>query len=105
MMPMAAVSMDAPGYGINGTRNIIASVTLAHRLVGLDNAATAQAVLGMMSFGFGSITGSVVAGALLDVVGTYSVFRGMAVLMVGKLAIFVIDNRVISLEEDDTEPA
>ena len=77
---------------------LIASVTLAHRLVGREHAATAQASLGTMSFGFGSITGALVAGSLLDAIGTYAIFRGVTVLMLIALAVFVIGNRAISIE-------
>ncbi len=91
-------------HGLSFGGFLIASVTLAHRLVGRENAATAQAVLGMMSFGFGSITGSLVAGALLDAAGTYTIFRGVTLLMVGTLAIFVLGSRVTSIEGNDPSP-
>lgn len=85
-------------HGLSFGAFLIASVTLAHRLVGRENAATAQAVLGTMSMGFGSITGSLVAGALLDVVSTYAIFRGVTVLMILTLMIFVVGNRLGSIE-------
>jgi PPP family 3-phenylpropionic acid transporter len=92
-------------HGLSFGAFLIASVTLAHRLVGRDNAATAQAVLGTMSFGFGSITGSLTAGALLDIAGTYAIFRGVTVLMVVTLVIFVVGNRITSVEGNDPAPA
>lgn len=88
-------------HGLTFGAFLIASVTLAHRLVGRDNAATAQAVLGTMSFGFGSITGSLIAGALLDQVSTYTIFRGITVLMVVTVVIFVVGSRVIATEENE----
>lgn len=85
-------------HGLSFGAFLIASVTLAHRLVGKENAATAQAVLGTMSIGFGSITGSLIAGALLDVVSTYTIFRGVTLLMGATLAIFVVGNRFYGIE-------
>ncbi|HEV2073507.1 MAG TPA: MFS transporter [Thermomicrobiales bacterium] len=85
-------------HGVTFGAFLIASVTLAHRFVGQENAATAQAALATMSWGFGSITGAIAAGSLLDVAGTYTIFRGVTVLMVVTLAVFIVGNRVISIE-------
>ena len=82
---------------------LVASVNLAHRLVGAENAATAQAMLGSMSFGFGNITGSLVGGALLDVVGTRWLYTGVIGILVVALAVYVIGNR--ALAPDAFEPA
>lgn len=85
-------------HGVSFGAFLVASVTLAHRLVGRDNAATAQAALGMMSFGFGSITGSLTAGALLDVVSTHAIFRGVTAVMVVTLVIFIVGDRLIRID-------
>jgi len=85
-------------HGLSFGAFLVASVTLAHRLAGKEHAATAQALLSTMSFGFGSITGSLVGGALLDRVGTYAIFRGVAVLMLVTLVLFIAGNRVIGLD-------
>jgi MFS family permease len=89
-------------HGISFGMFLVASVNLAHRLVGAENAATAQALLGTMSFGFGNITGSLIGGALLDVVGTRAIFTGVVGLMVVALAVFMIGGRLIAT--DDYEP-
>ena len=88
-------------HGLSFGLFLIASVTLAHRLVGRDNAATGQAVLGTVSFGFGSITGSLTGGALLDAVGTFAIFRGVTLVMFLTLIIFVIGNQRNSIEGND----
>jgi PPP family 3-phenylpropionic acid transporter len=85
-------------HGLSFGAFLMASVTLAYRLAGRHQAATAQALLTAMSFGFGSITGSLVGGALLDSIGTVGLFRGAAVLMLVTLAILVIGNRRIGLD-------
>jgi len=85
-------------HGMSFGAFLIASVTLAHRLVGRENAATAQAALGTMSVGFGSITGSLIAGALLDAVSTFTIFRGVTLVMCLTLAIFVVGTRLIQIE-------
>src|SRR5690625_638928 len=53
------------------------------RLAGREQAATAQALQTAMSFGFGSITGAIVAGALLDHIGTNGWCWWAAVLLLG----------------------
>lgn len=85
-------------HGLSFGAFLIASVTLAHRFVGKENAATAQALLGTMSIGFGSITGSLTAGALLDVVSTYTIFRGVTVLMMITLVVFALGSRLTRIE-------
>jgi MFS transporter, PPP family, 3-phenylpropionic acid transporter len=92
-------------HGLSFGAFLVASVTLAHRLAGREHTATAQALLSTMSFGFGSITGSLVGGALLDQVSTFTIFRGVAVLMLLTLVIFVVGNRVVGLEGRATSDA
>ncbi len=68
-------------HGLSFGAFLVASVTLAHRLAGPAHAAGAQALLTAVSFGFGSITGSLIGGALLDRVGTGGLFGGASALM------------------------
>ena len=89
-------------HGISYGIYLMASVTLAHRVGGRARAATAQALLTAVSFGFGNITGSLVGGALLDTVGTAGLFRGASVLVLVTLGVLAIGNRTIGL---DREPA
>ena len=92
-------------HGLSYGAFLMASVTLAHRLAGREQAATAQALLTAMSFGFGSITGSLVGGAFLDVVGTAGLFRGAAVMMVVTLAVLLVGNRFVGFDrEPDASP-
>ena len=51
-------------HGLSYGAFLMASVTLAHRLAPPGRAATAQALLTAMSFGFGSIAGSLIGGRL-----------------------------------------
>jgi PPP family 3-phenylpropionic acid transporter len=92
-------------HGLSFGAFLMASVTLAYRLAGPTQAATAQALLAAMSFGFGSITGSLVGGALLDRIGTEGLFRGAAVMMMFTLAVLLIGNRVIGLDRAANESA
>lgn len=87
-------------HGLSYGAFLMASVTLAHRLAGRDQAATAQALLTAMSFGFGSIAGSLVGGAFLDVIGTDGLFRGAAVLMGVTLVVLIAGNRAAGFETD-----
>lgn len=90
-------------HGLSYGAFLMASVTLAHRLAGRGHEATAQALLTAMSFGFGSITGSLVGGALLDRIGTVGLFRSAAVLMVITLGVLVAGNRIVGLDEEKRE--
>lgn len=74
---------------------LIASVTLVHRLVGRDYAATAQTLLAAVSSGAGSISGSLIGGALLDHVGTVALFWGAAGEMSIALVVLLIGWRVV----------
>lgn len=89
-------------HGLSFGAFLMASVTLAHRLGGSRHAATAQSLLTAMSFGFGSITGSVVGGALLDQVGTVGLFRGAAGLMVVALAVLVAADRIVGFDRPES---
>lgn len=89
-------------HGLSFGMFLVASVNLAHRLVGKDLAATAQALLGTMSFGFGNITGSIVGGTLIDIIGTRALYTGVIGLMVVALAVYTIGGRLVSA--DDYEP-
>jgi PPP family 3-phenylpropionic acid transporter len=85
-------------HGVSFAMFLVASVNLAHRIVGPENAATGQALLGSMSFGFGSITGALIGGALLDVIGTRWLYTGVVGIMVVALAVYVIGNRLLARE-------
>ena len=82
-----------------------AAITLIHRLAGKRQAATAQALLTSVSLGFGSITGSLAGGILLDLVGTEGVFVGGAALMIITLGVLVVGDRVVRLEREVPDPA
>ncbi len=90
---LALQSLHGVSYGLFLT----ATVTLAFRLAGPELAATAQALLTAMSFGFGSIVGSLIGGALLDSLGTSRLFQGAAVLLLISLAVLLIGNRFTPL--------
>jgi PPP family 3-phenylpropionic acid transporter len=75
---------------------LIGSVTLTHELVGRERAATAQGLLASMSFGFGSITGSLVGGALLEQIGTVGLFRLAAAGMIIALITYVLAMRAVA---------
>jgi PPP family 3-phenylpropionic acid transporter len=85
-------------HGLSYGAYLMASVTLAHRVAGREQAATAQALLTAMSFGFGSITGSLLGGAMLDTLGTTGLFRAAATLMAVNLALWLAGNRLIHLD-------
>ena len=87
-------------HGLTYGAFLISSVTLAYRIGGRQHAATAQALLSAMSFGFGSITGALIGGTMLDSVGTVAMFRAAAVMMTLALVILIVGNRLIGLEPD-----
>ena len=87
-------------HGLSYGAFLIASVTLAHRLAGREQAATAQALLTAMSFGFGSITGSLVGGIFLDIIGTDGLFVASAVLMATNLVVLLVANRTVGFDGD-----
>lgn len=72
---------------------LLGSVTLAHELAGKERAATAQGLLAAMSFGFGTLAGALVGGALLDLLGTVLLFRVAAAGMGVALLVFLLGLR------------
>ena len=76
-------------HGLSFGAFLVASVPLAARLAGPAHAAAAQALLAAASFGLGTITGSLVGGALLDRVGVAGLFRGAAAVMLLALAVLL----------------
>lgn len=70
-------------------------------LVGRELAATAQAMLASVSMGFGSIMGSIVGGALLDIVGTVGIYRLASGVMLLALVVLLLSMRLLS--EGDVE--
>ncbi len=85
-------------HGLSYGAFLMASVTLAHRLAPPGRAATAQSLLTAMSFGFGAIAGTLIAGALLDVIGTAGLFAAAAALMAVTLVVLIAGNRLVGLD-------
>lgn len=75
-------------HGFSFGAFLLASVTLARGLAGPALSGTALGLLSSVSFGFGSITGSLVGGAMLDRVGAVGVFRASAVVTLLSLGVF-----------------
>jgi PPP family 3-phenylpropionic acid transporter len=98
---LPAQTLHGLSYGVF----LMASVTLAHRLAGPAHAATAQGLLTAMSFGFGSIAGSLIGGAFLDRIGTDGLFRGAALMMMLSLGVLIAGQRRIGLRPAGQEPA
>lgn len=92
-------------HGLSFGMFLIASVTLAHRLVGRENAATAQAMLAMVSMGMGSISGSFLGGLAIDHTTTSVMFRVVAGMMALTLVIFWIGSRRIEKSAYDPPAA
>ena len=92
LLPMQAL------HGLSYGAFLMASVILVHRLAGQQHAATAQSLLTAVSMGLGTITGALVGGAFLDVIGTEGLFRAAAVLMVFTLAVLILGNRAVGLD-------
>ncbi len=88
-------------HGLSFGAFLMASVTLAHSLAGRERAATAQGLLNSMSFGFGSITGSLIGGALLDTIGTTGIFYGAAVVVLFALGVYALAARTFLLAGAD----
>jgi len=85
---------------------LVSTVTLAHRLAGRELAATAQAMLASISMGFGSITGSVMGGALLDALGTVGIYKLAAGMMLAALAALALSMHLLEEgEEAQATPA
>lgn len=91
-------------HGLSFGMFLIASVTLAHRLVGRENAATAQALLAMVSIGLGSISGSLLGGLAIDHTTTSVMFRAVTATMALTLVIFWIGTRRIEKAAYDPPP-
>lgn len=85
-------------HGMSYGCYLTASVTLAHRIVGRGQAATAQSLLAAVSFGLGSITGALVGGAFLDSLGTPGIFRIGAAVMFATFLLYLAANRVVNLD-------
>lgn len=83
-------------HGLSFGMFLIASVTLAHRLVGREYAATAQLLLAVVSGGLGSITGSFLGGYAIDHTTTTIMYRVVMVSMMLTLGIFVLGTRRMS---------
>lgn len=96
--PALVVPLQAM-HGVTFGAFLVAGVTRAHQLAGREHPATAQALLTMVSFGLGNITGSFLGGALIDLTSTSNVFQGVAVLMAVTLVVFVIGDRMLSRED------
>lgn len=96
-------------HGLSYGAYLVASVTLAHRLAGREHAAGAQALLAAVTFGCGTITGSLIGGALLDRVGTDGLFLGAAAVLLVTLAVVLVALRMGSTgwreSEETTHPA
>ena len=91
-------------HGISFGAFLVASVSLAHRTAGAENAATAQALLGTMSYGFGNITASLIGGSLVDLVGTRVIYLGVVALMSLALAVYLIGGRILSRDAFEPSP-
>ncbi len=85
-------------HGLSFGANLIASVSLAHQLGGVELAATAQGLLAS-AFSFGLITGSLAGGILLDRIGTTQLFNIAAVIAVLALVVFVVGARRFAARE------
>ena len=92
-------------HGLSFGMFLIASVTLAHRLVGRHYAATAQALLAVVSAGMGTIVGSLIGGVAIDRVSTSSMYRVVALPMLLTLATFLIGVRKLSHDTYDPPAA
>lgn len=91
-------------HGLSYGAFLMASVTLIHELAGEARAATTQGLLTSMSLGFGSITGTLVGGALLDRIGAVGVFRVAGVGMLVACITFVLCMRAIVPHRDASQP-
>jgi MFS transporter, PPP family, 3-phenylpropionic acid transporter len=107
MVRMALLGIvDVPGWviplqafhGVTFGAFLVAGVPRAHQLAGREYPATAQALLTMVSFGLGNITGSFLGGALMDVTTTSAIFQGVAVMMAATLVIFTVGDRMLARE-------
>lgn len=97
----SAVLIAQAMHGLSFGMFLIASVTLAHRLVGRAHAATAQALLAMVSMGMGSIIGGLIGGIAIDHFSTSMIYRFVAVLMATTLVIFYLGSQRLSRDAYD----
>ncbi len=81
----------------------MAGVTLAHRLAGPRLEATAQALLASVSVGFGTVTGSLAGGALLDRLGVVNLFRLASAVMLLAVAVFVLGSRHLDARAEQVQ--
>lgn len=84
-------------HGFSFGAFLLASVTLARGLAGPGLSGTALGLLSSMSFGFGSITGSLAGGAMLDRVGAVGVFRAAAIVTLIALGVFAAGVRAYGM--------
>ena len=83
-------------HGLSFGAYLMASVTLIHALAGRARAATAQGLLTSTSLGFGTITGTLVGGTLLDQIGAVGVLRVAAVGMLVACVTYLFNMRAIT---------
>jgi PPP family 3-phenylpropionic acid transporter len=81
-------------HGLTYGAYLMASVSLAHKLVPLALAATAQGLLTSMALGFGMIAGALLGGALLDHIGVAPLFGVAALIMLLALIVFGVGFQV-----------
>lgn len=85
--PNAVIALQAM-HGLTFGGFLVVCVPRAHELGRGEHPATIQALLTMAAFGFGTIVGSFVGGAMLD--HTRGAYIGVAILLVVVLAIYII---------------
>lgn len=100
-----AVLLGQMVHGLSFGMFLMASVTLAHRLVGRENAATAQALLAMMGMGLGNIVGSFIGGYVIEHTTTTIMYRGVMVTMMLAAVVFVVGTRLLGRDAFDPEVA
>ena len=71
---------------------LMATVTLLHQMVGSELAATAQGLLAS-AMAFGQVTGSLVAGILLDRIGIFTIYRWSVGVTLVALIVFTLGMR------------
>lgn len=96
--PAGVVALQAL-HGVTFGAFLIAGVPWAHALAGKHHPATAQAMLTMISFGFGNVVGSFMGGAMLDVTSTANVFRIVSIGLAVVLVVFILGWRRLGIAE------
>lgn len=91
-------------HGLSFGAYFLASVTLIHQLAGPERAATGQGLLSSTSFGFGSISGSLLGGLLLDRVGVIGIFRLATGGMVLAFVVYLVGLRLVTAAAPRTPP-